>query len=435
MSEIKKLSLEPYKGTRDFYPEDQFIQNYIFGVWRKVAESYGYLEYAASILEETELYKAKSGDEIVNEQTYSFKDRGDREVTIRPEMTPTVARMIAQKRRELAFPVRWYSIPNLFRYERPQRGRLREHWQLNVDIFGVDSIEADIEMISIAYDIMKAFGAKDENFEIRINSRKILNALSKIHNIPVDQEYKITRLLDKFEKIGPEKFEAGLVEILGSEDRAKKFKADLHALDNMKDRAELRKELMEDMHIKSIGESVMKLSAKGITNIKFRSTLARGFDYYTGTVFEVFDKNPENPRSVLGGGRYDDLVGIFGVEKVSGMGFGAGDVTTRDFLETYNLLPEYKPPVQIYICHLENYLSAAEELGADLRRQGVNVSVDLTDRKVSAQVKTADKEKIPYVLVIGEDEVKNAKYKVKSLKQSTESVVEKKDLAEFLKRL
>src|SRR6185503_1042564 len=134
---------------------------------------------------EAALYKAKSGEEIVNEQTYTFTDRGDREVTIRPEMTPTVARMVAQRRKELSFPLRWYSIPNLFRYERPQRGRLREHWQLNVDMFGVDSIEADIEMISIAYDIMKAFGAKDENFEIRINSRKILNALSKIHKIPV----------------------------------------------------------------------------------------------------------------------------------------------------------------------------------------------------------------------------------------------------------
>ena len=168
----KKLSLEPYKGTRDFYPEDQFVQNYIFGVWRKVAESYGYLEYGASILEETDLYRAKTGEEIVNEQTYSFTDRGGRDVTIRPEMTPTVARMVAQKRKELSFPLRWYSIPNLFRYERPQRGRLREHWQLNCDMFGVDSIDADVEIISLAYDIMKAFGAKDENFEIRINDRK-----------------------------------------------------------------------------------------------------------------------------------------------------------------------------------------------------------------------------------------------------------------------
>lgn len=431
--EQKKLSLEPYKGTRDFYPQDQFIQNYIFSVWRKVAESYGYLEYGASILEETDLYKAKSGEEIVNDQTYSFKDRGDRDVTIRPEMTPTVARMVAQKRKELSFPLRWFSIPNLFRYERPQRGRLREHWQLNVDIFGVDSIEADIEMVSIAYDIMKAFGAKDENFEIRINSRKILNAVAKIHEIPVDKEYKITRLLDKYDKIGPEKFEAGLVEILGSTEKAKKFKQDLHALDNMKDRSELRKELTEDIHIKKIADSVIKLSAKGIKNVKFRSTLARGFDYYTGAVFEVFDTNPKNPRSVLGGGRYDDLVAIFGVEKVSGIGFGAGDVTTRDFLETYNLLPEYKPPVELYICHLENFLSAAEELAADLRKQGLNIAVDLTERKVSQQVKTADKQKIPFILVVGEEEVKSGKYKVKNLATSKETETSGEGIAALVK--
>ena len=172
----KKLSLEPYKGTRDFYPRDQFIQNYIFGVWRRVAQKYGYVEYGASILEETDLYRDKTGEEIVNEQTYSFTDRGGRDVTIRPEMTPTVARMVAQKRKELTFPLRWFSIPNLFRYERPQRGRLREHWQLNCDIFGVDSIEADVEIISLAYDMMKAFGANDENFKIKINSKARISA-------------------------------------------------------------------------------------------------------------------------------------------------------------------------------------------------------------------------------------------------------------------
>ena len=211
----KKLSLEPYKGTRDFYPEDQFVQNYIFSVWRKVAESYGYLEYGASILEETDLYRAKSGEEIVNEQTYSFTDRGGRDVTIRPEMTPTVARMVAQKRRELSFPLRWYSIPNLFRYERPQRGRLREHWQLNCDMFGVDSIDADVEMISLAYDMMKAFGAKDENFEIKINSRKFLNYLADEYlQISDELKHRIFKLMDRMNKIMPKDFRRQGTEIL-----------------------------------------------------------------------------------------------------------------------------------------------------------------------------------------------------------------------------
>ena len=168
-----KLSTQPYKGARDFYPEDKRAQNYIFETWRRVAESYGYEEYDAPILELTEIYSAKSGEEIVDQQTYRFEDRGGRDVSIRPEMTPTVSRMIAGRRQELAYPARWFSIPNLWRYERPQHGRLREHWQLNVDVFGVGTIDAELELIMIANDIMKRFGAKDDMFQIKINSRKL----------------------------------------------------------------------------------------------------------------------------------------------------------------------------------------------------------------------------------------------------------------------
>ncbi len=406
MPETKKLSLEPYKGTRDFYPKDQFIQNYIFGVWRKVAERFGYLEYNASILEETDLYRAKSGEEIVSEQTYSFTDRGGRDVTIRPEMTPTVARMVAQKRKELSFPLRWFSIPNLFRYERPQRGRLREHWQLNCDIFGVDSIEADVEIISLAYEIMKGFGAKDENFVIKLNNRRALNRLFSEMGLDEEKQKTFRRLLDKKGKI-PD-FDEQAKAILG-----KPFNANLEP-------------------DKETSELMQKLTKLGITNVVFEPFLVRGFDYYTGTVFEMYDTNPVNPRALFGGGRYDDLVGIFGVEKVSGIGFGWGDVTTRDFLETYNLLPEYQPPVKLYICHLENYLEAANQLASDLRKQGVNVAVDLTSRKVSQQVKTADKENIPFVLVVGEEEAKSGKFKLKNLKLGKEVVVNQENIISSL---
>lgn len=403
----KKLSLEPYKGTRDFYPKDQFIQNYIFGVWRRVAQKYGYLEYGASIIEETDLYRAKTGEEIVNEQTYSFTDRGGRDVTIRPEMTPTVARMVAQKRKELTFPLRWFSIPNLFRYERPQRGRLREHWQLNCDIFGIDGIEADVEIISLACDVMKEFGAKDENFVIRLNNRQALSEMFQSMGLSEEKISSFRRLLDKKDKI--DDFNDQTKAILG-----KPF--------NPGDAADkISLEVME------------RLKANGINNVKFDPYLVRGFDYYTGTVFEMYDTNPKNPRALFGGGRYDDLVSIFGVEKVSGVGFGWGDVTTRDFLETYNLLPEYKSPVDLYICHLEGFLEHAEKLASDLRKQGVNVAVDLTDRKVSAQVKTADKEFIPFIVVVGEEEVKSEKFKVKSLKESKEYTVNAKEIINIIK--
>jgi histidyl-tRNA synthetase len=424
----KKLSLEPYKGTRDFYPEDQFAQNYIFSVWRKVAESYGYSEYGASILEETDLYRAKSGEEIVNEQTYSFTDRGGRDVTIRPEMTPTVARMVAQKRRELSFPLRWYSIPNLFRYERPQRGRLREHWQLNCDMFGVDSIDADVEMISLAYDMMRSFGAKDENFEIKINSRKFLNFVFLKHFKYSESETK--RVMRVLEKVGEDIFK----QKLHGEGFERAFE-ELMEVVNIRDIEKLPSWAKNDQSCNELKEAQAKLKNSGISNVVFDFSISRGFDYYTGTVFEMYDTNPKNPRALFGGGRYDDLVGIFGVEKVSGIGFGWGDVTTRDFLETYNLLPAYHPPVQLYIAHLEGFIEQANQLASDLRKQGVNVEVDLTDRQVSKQVKTADKEKIPFVVVVGEEEVKSGKFKVKSLKESKESVVEKDDMVKFLREI
>lgn len=442
---MKKLSVEPYKGTRDFYPEDMFLQKYIFSVMRRVVESYGYQEYNASILEETDLYRAKSGEEIINGQTYSFTDRGGRDVTIRPEMTPTVARLVARKRKELAFPLRWYSIPNLLRYERPQRGRLREHWQLNVDIFGVEGTGADKEMIMISSDIMKAFGAKDENFSIKINSRKIINYLLENYlKIGKEQSYKISKLIDRKAKISEREFKGQAEQILKDEEKIKVFMKFLGA-DKVEEVEEMMKagdesergekvdrEKMGTDNIKAVINDLKKL---GIKNIIFDPTLMRGFDYYTGIVFEVFDNNPKNNRSLFGGGRYDDLVGIFNVEKVSGAGFGMGDVTIKDFLETYELVPEYKPPVDLYICKFgaENF-AFADELAGNLRGEGINVAVDLTDRKIGAQIKIADRQKIPFVICIGEDEVRTGKFKVKNIRSGKESIVGKEKIGEEIKK-
>jgi len=427
---MNKLSLEPYKGTRDFYPEDEFVQNYIFSVWRKVVESYGYLEYNASILEETDLYRAKTGDEIVNEQTYSFTDRGGRDVTIRPEMTPTVARMVAAKRKELSFPLRWYSIPNLFRYERPQRGRLREHWQLNCDIFGVDGIEADVEIISLAYDLMKAFGAKDENFKIRVNSRKFLNFFADNYlQVSPEEKHKIFKLIDRMNKMESGEFEAQGREILKD-----KF-AKLEEVIKVQNPDDLPEDIKMTEGISDIINVLNLLRRNGIGNVVFDPSLMRGFDYYDGIVFEVYDLNPNNNRSLFGGGRYDNLVGIFGVEKVPGLGFGMGDVTIKDFLETYNLLPLYKPTVDLYIAPFDAlFIEASNKLARELREQGLNVSVDLTDRQVSKKVKTADKEQIPFVVVIGQQEVDSGKFKVKSLKESKEVEVGRDEIAKLIKK-
>ncbi len=403
------ISTESYKGVRDFYPEDQFIQNYIFNVWRKTVESFGYVEYSASILEPTELYKAKSGEEIVNEQTYSFIDRGERDVTLRPEMTPTVARMIAAKRNQLSSPTRWYSIPNLFRYERPQRGRLREHWQLNADIFGVKGIEAEIEMISMAYQIMRNFGLTDDKFEIRINSRKLL--FDRIESKLINPEYysKALKLLDKHRKISPEAFAEGWTK-LSSEN----FELNTTPNDEIQD-------------------LITRLNTIGITNAVYDPVMVRGFDYYTDIVFEIFDKNPENNRSLFGGGRYDDLLGIFGIASIPTVGFGMGDVTMKDTLETYGLLPTYASSTHLYLCSMnDGAREAATKLAERLRGQGVNVAVDYSERKIGDQIKKAVKDSIPFIICIGDDELTTGSYKIKTLATEEETPVKEEEIASFI---
>jgi len=423
-------STEPYKGTRDFYPEDTFIRNYIFSVMRKVSESYGYLEYDASILEDSALYKAKSGEEIVNEQTYTFVDRGGREVTLRPEMTPTAARMVAGKRKELAFPLRWYSIPNLFRYERPQRGRLREHWQLNVDLFGVDSVSADEEIISVAFDIMKAFGAHDEHFRIRVNNRRFMKyVLNDVLKLSETRSRQLAKLIDRKDKMEEEKFYEEIKTMLG-EETADTF-LEILMIDTLD---ALPRGMIDLPSVQELNMVLNDLRARGIENIVFDPTVIRGFDYYTGIVFEIFDVNPVNSRSLFGGGRYDDLVSLFGVEPVAGVGFGMGDVTIRDYLETYRLLPDYQPTTQLYLCVIGHELHAyASKLASELRREGINVSVDYSNRPVGSQVKTADRQKIPFVICVGEEEYETKRFRLRVMKSGVEKVVERADIGALIR--
>lgn len=331
-----KLPIEPYKGVRDFYPEDMAVQNYIFSVWRDVAQKFGYQEYGASILELAEIYRSKGNDEIVNEQMFTFTDRGGREVALRPEMTPSLARMIAARRKSLKFPLRWFSIPNVFRYERPQRGRRREHWQLNCDLMGIADTSAEVEIIELAYKIMKEFGAKDEDFEIRINSRKIINyILQTFLNLDEGIAKKVANLIDRKQKMPAKDWQIATGLLIDEKS------IELDKLLNAKSFDEFTSYLSKEKTVnktltefQAVMESVKKL---GITDIMFDPTITRGFDYYTGMVFEVFDTHPDNRRSLFGGGRYDNLLEIFGAEPIPTVGFGMGDITIRDFLETHGL--------------------------------------------------------------------------------------------------
>lgn len=399
------LSTDPYKGTRDFYPEDMAIQRYIFDTWARTAESFGYERYDASVLEPSELYKSKGAEneELVNEQTYTFIDRGEREVTLRPEMTPTVARMIAAKRRELSFPVRWYSIPNLFRYERPQRGRLREHWQLNCDMFGSDDISADIEMIQLAHSVFIAFGATPDMFEIRINSRYEMRELYASFNI-FDTELvtKITRLNDRKNKIPEATYLEELTLLVGDTAEA------------------IHKALTETVVSSPLLDG---LAALGITNAIVDRTIARGFDYYTGTIFEIFDTSPENNRSMLGGGRYDNLTGLFGGESISGIGFGMGDVIMRDFLITHNLLPDTirKTAPTLILIPMEAAQNVPSlTIAQTFRSFGIAASVDTSDRKLGKKIGTASDRGATYVVVVGSNELQTNHFTLKNLKTEEE---------------
>lgn len=401
-------------------PEDKRLQNYIFKVWHKTAESFGYEEYGAPLLEPLDIYVAKSGQELANEQTYLFDDRGGRTVAIRPEMTPSISRMVASRRQELAMPARLYSIANFMRYERPQRGREREFWQLNADLFGIDGPWADAEIIEFSYRSIMAFGASEDMFNIRVNNRQLINQLmSNFLGLDVIGAQMMTKLLDKKNKIPAEKFRDQAIEIFGVQ--AKEGLPKLAQLINMKSVDDLPKDMATNPSVMQIRQVMDILKSKGIGNAVFDVTLMRGLDYYTGTVFEFFDNSPENNRALFGGGRYDGLVGLFGVEPVSTVGVGLGATTMQQFLEVHELLPKLKTHTDVYVIAIDDKsLLGADELSRRLRSEGVNVELDATSRKIDKQLKTALKKQIPFVVFVGEEEIKSGIYPIKNLVESTE---------------
>jgi histidyl-tRNA synthetase len=410
------LSTQPYKGARDFYPEDKRLQKYMFGIMRRVAEEYGYEEYDAPVLEPVELYLAKTGEEIVNEQTYVFDDRGGRKVVVRPEMTPTVSRMVAGKRQELAYPVRWYSIPNLWRYERPQRGRLREHWQLNVDLFGVEGHLAEAEVIQVADGILKAAGATHDMYSIKLNSRKLMDFI--LHDyLQLDgvQSHTIAKLIDRMHKMPPDAFAAEVDAVFTPTQREHGASNKLLGLLKIKTLEHLPEMIRQHSSALELKELMHVLREAKITNAAFDLSVMRGFDYYTGIVFEIFDEDPENNRSMLGGGRYDGLVGLFGVEPVPTVGFGFGDVTFENFLRGHDLMPPVRTETDVYVVLIGNVYADAQRVVTRIREMGANVAVDITGRSADKQIKTAVKKGVNYALFIGEKDLKEEQFEIKNL--------------------
>ncbi|NDD91308.1 histidine--tRNA ligase [bacterium] len=415
-----KLSTQPYKGTRDFYPEDMRIQKWIFDQMRSVVESYAYEPYDGPMLEPFELYAAKSGEELVNQQLYWLVDRGERKLAVRPEMTPTLARMVAGKIQELPRPIRWYSTPNLWRYERPQRGRLREHWQLNVDVLGGDPILADAEILSVALTIMKRFGG-DHLVQVKLNNRRLMDAFFIGHlGLSADLALKVTKAIDARAKIGEEKYLGWMQELGVSESQRQEMESFFRASFE-----EIEKRFPSD-GARELRSLLDLLAESGVSKnqVVFDSQVLRGLDYYTGTVFEMYDTSPENNRAMFGGGRYDNLVGLFGKEKLPGVGFGMGDVTLRNFLETHGLLPRLGGGVDVLVAlPKREWRVHSEKVSAELRALGLKVMSPLTTEAFGPQLKVAARHGARYAVLFGDAEWAEKKLIIKDLVSGTQEVV------------
>lgn len=425
------LSTDSYKGTRDFYPEEKFLFNYITQNWQQTSRQFGFLEYGTPILEPIEIYLAKSGEELASQQTYTFTDRGNRQVAIRPEMTPSVSRLVAKKRQELPYPIRLYSIANFMRYEKPQKGREREFWQLNADIFGDDSIFADTEIISLAHQILINLGAKQDMFDIKINDRGLINALTQdFLQLNAEDSYRLIKLIDQQQKLPAKVFSEKLAIIITD-----KTKSDqLIKLLAENDFDNLPKKLQQTESYQNLTKILNLLKQQGITNARFDISLMRGLDYYTGTVFEVFDTHPDNNRSLFGGGRYDGLVGLFGAEPISAVGVAPGASTCLEFVKIHDLAPNYQTNTQAIILPIDNTESECQLLAQKLRSHNLNIEIDFSQHKINKKIKSALKKQVNYLIFVGQDEIKSQQFKLKNLTNKTEQVATLEQIINILKK-
>ncbi len=426
----KEISNQEPKGTRDWLPEEFLIRKYIFDTWRRVCLRYGFEEYLTPLVESAEIYRAKSGEDIGGQELVTFSDLGGRELSIRPEMTPSVTRMVTKIYPASQKPLKYFSIANFMRNEKPQRGRNREFWQLNCDIFGSAKLSADIEILQLALDLMLEFDPPENSFVLAINNRKLIDAvleLSGANELSSKAKISVVRTLDKWEKLKGDDIKERLLEAGLKEEAVnilEKFMTSLSLEELVKELPALK----NNVGFEETVTAIKTLTDLGYGDlIEFKPAVIRGFDYYDGIVFEVFDKNPANSRAMFGGGRYNGLAEIFGQTNFPAVGFAPGDETTRLFLESWELLDQVKAtyPDKYYLPLLAPGLEGeVNRLARKLRGQNLNVLVGLEEQKVGKALEFANKKGISQVIIMGEDEVKNGKYKIKNM--ATGEEIEKK---------
>ena len=405
------------KGTRDFYPDDMAYRRWMFDIIREVSTRFGYQEYEGPCLEFVDLYAAKSGEELVKEQAFVFTSRGDEELTLRPELTPTLARMVAQQQYELPLPLRWWSIGPFWRYEKPQRGRTREFYQWNIDLVGTETVAADAEIVAVAATFLKETGLSPEQVKIFVNNRRLMDEAFSRLEIPKDLRPAVFRVVDKLDKLSEKAWRAFALETGLSKTQVEGLLALLNNDSLWQDSDEL---VQFFALIKTFGVE---------DYVAYNPKVIRGLDYYTGTVFEAFELGGKS-RAILGGGRYDNLVSDVGGNRLPGVGFAMGDVVIELVLRDAGILPErsgISPQVFVTVFDADT-IPDSLKLASELREAGLRVVVYPEADKLGKQFKFADKLDIPVAVVLGPDELAEGKVTVKNLKTREQVVVPRNDL-------
>jgi histidyl-tRNA synthetase len=411
-------------GFRDFYPEQLATRNYLMSVWRDVARRYGFVEYDGPPLEPLDLYTKKSGDEIVG-QLYTFTDKGDRAVALRPEMTPTLARMVAAKANAMRKPIRWFSIPQLFRYERQQKGRLREHFQLNVDIIGEVSVAADAELLAVAIDVMRALGLKSSDVRARVSDRRLLTALLSHVGVKKGEMPAVFAAIDK---AGREPRETTLDKVEKAVASADAKRGVERVLKHSKDLNAIAKEFFDSPdvveEISHMREYLGFLDALGVGEwVDFDLSIVRGLAYYTGKVFELFDAKGEF-RAICGGGRYDDLLSTIGGVDLPALGFGMGDVVLTELLRARDLIPAAELGTEYWVAaDDESLLPEVMTVAGRLRAKSRSVEYALKSQTLARQLKTASTAGVKNVVLLRRDDYANGNVTLKTLADGSERSV------------
>jgi histidyl-tRNA synthetase len=417
--------IKTVKGTREFYPEQMFLRNFLFEKVRAASQIFGYQEWDGPFIETIDLYAAKSGEELVKKQSFTFEDRGGELVTLRPELTPSLARMIAAKQGELNFPVRWWSFGPFWRYEQPQKGRAREFFQWNIDMLGVNSPEADAELIAVGATFLRSVGLSPERALIYVNNRRLMDSEFDALGIVSEKRLDVSNLVDRRTKMESAKWDEYALELGLTQTQ-------LDGLKNILGNFDLWKKSDELVRL------FAALEALGVSDyVKFDPNIMRGLLYYTGTVFEAFDTSGSLKRAIFGGGRYDNLLADVGGQPLSGVGFAMGDVVAGIILQEAGLVPEFEPsPAQVLVTVFDEKLwMQSFALASELRKMGMNVMVYPEPAKLPKQFKFADKMKMKAALVLGPDEAEKGLVVVKNLSNGEQVQVKREAVVDEIRKV